>query len=84
MAVDIVAALAKGEDVKNVMPEEHGYNLHDFKGNQYFVQFGLSVSGPHRLDRLKGPVPTSTGTSRRTTGTGKRDPVVGIVIPIMI
>ena len=37
MAVDIVSALAQGEQVTNVMPQEMGYSLDGFKGSESFI-----------------------------------------------
>ena len=37
MAVDIVSALAQGEQVTNVMPQEMGYSLDGFKGSEPFI-----------------------------------------------
>ena len=37
MAVDIVSALAQGEQVSNVMPQEMGYSLDGFKGSVSFI-----------------------------------------------
>lgn len=63
MAVDIVSALAQGEQVTNVMPQEMGYSLDGFKGkldlSQLFVM-GHSFGGSTALlaasndDRLIG------------------------------
>jgi hypothetical protein len=37
MAVDMIAALERGEAIRNVMPQERGYNLDAFKGSYIFL-----------------------------------------------
>jgi hypothetical protein len=39
MAVDMISALAAGQTLNNVMPQEKGYHLDAFKGKSFYILF---------------------------------------------